>query len=90
LQLVPIPVPQRLLLSSKFEQTSPPVQSSSLEQLSHSPPLSPQELIGSANARISPHVRMRFLIAPMSKQSKQSKQPRKSRMSRRYRALRRL
>ena len=68
LQLVsPRPEPQRRLPSEKVEQASPPVQSSSLEQVSHSPPLLPHELIGSASASSTPQIQRRFLIAPMSR-----------------------
>jgi hypothetical protein len=58
----PVPEPQRRLPSEKLEQTSPAVQSSSLEQVSHSSPLLPQEAIGSASISSSPHAPKRLTI----------------------------
>ena len=47
--------PQRRLPSEKLEQTSPAVQSWSLEQVSHSSPVLPQEPIGKASISSSPN-----------------------------------
>jgi hypothetical protein len=58
----PVPEPQRRLPSEKLEQTSPAVQSSSLEQVSHSSPLLPQEPSGRANASTSPNPQKRLTI----------------------------
>ena len=72
-QLVsPRPEPQRLLPSEKFEHTNPPVQSLSLEQVSHSSPLLPQEPIGSASASSSPHALNRPVHRPRRRSGRRS------------------
>ncbi|MFI4942078.1 MAG: hypothetical protein ACHP85_02375 [Burkholderiales bacterium] len=51
----PVPEPQRRLPSEKLEQVRPAVQSWSLEQVSHSSPVLPQEPIGRASISNNPN-----------------------------------
>ena len=61
---VPTPEPQRLLPSLKVVQTNPELQSESVEQVSHSPPLE-QPIEGMAVRITSRTQRSRLIVLPL-------------------------
>jgi hypothetical protein len=66
--VAPTPDPQRLLPSLNVEHTRPALQSPSLEQVSHSPPLDWQLPAGTASrTRDSSAYRVRFIGAPAAR-----------------------
>jgi hypothetical protein len=63
--VAPTPDPQRLLPSLNVEQTSPDLQSPSLEHESHSPPELRQLLTGTVSSiRITSTYRVRIIATP--------------------------